>query len=299
MLSSIKRSLGGAQKGNKAAIGSVSPLQKSAVLDEQSEQGQGQTAAPLVVIPWVLQEVAKSRVVLHPNTPSSVRIERDVELKLHAARLLECWQEYGDWFPKAFAKELQGLLSGFDEAWMEKSARIACFLAPLFAAKDPAMHIVRDSHEELWPSVLAEIERSQMVRSAEWTSPAHITLRERTVHLLGYLAQHYQQTCNLCYTTPDEQTTKNAKKMVKATEELVKEITAFNTEARAESVRNVLKPAPWEEGKKKPLAKRVVRHSFLHFVIFRSLPILSCFFLKTQAKVQVKVGKCAPSFCLI
>ncbi|GAQ80037.1 hypothetical protein KFL_000440380 [Klebsormidium nitens] len=264
MLSSIKRSLGGARKGDKVAIGGVSPSQKSVVLDEQSEQGQGQTAAPSVVIPWVLQEVADSKVVFHVNTPSSVRIERDVELKLHAARLLECWQEYGDWFPKAFAKELQALLSSFDEAWKEKSARIACFLAPLFAGKDTAMHIARDSHEELWPSVLAEIERNQMVRSTDWAFPANVSLRDRTVHLLGHLARHNQQICNLCYTSVDEQPTKNAKKMMKVAEQLMEEITAFNTEARTECAKNALKRAPWEVegGKKKPLTKRVVEKLF-------------------------------------
>lgn len=154
MFAAIKRSLG--QGSRKDTPEGIHPeyLQKNVglaaeALDGSKRENRVRIAEPSVVVPWVLQEVAEKDYLTNVTgikLRESALMEQSVQRKLHAKRLLTCWLEYGDAFPKAFATELLslpkcgGLEEGADDTCRQgKIDRLACFLTSLFVGKDPIL----------------------------------------------------------------------------------------------------------------------------------------------------------------
>lgn len=154
-------------------------------VEEPSEKEEEPVAAtPSVVVPWVVREVAEYK--------GKDKFEWKVHMKVHAKRLLDCWLEYEDQFPKTFAQILVRFVASLhgDYFHYEKVPRLACFLETLFDGGDSPIHIVNNA-QELWPPVLEEIGHIHLTRGKEWTSTASSRSREETTALLNSMADKH------------------------------------------------------------------------------------------------------------
>ncbi|GAQ87712.1 hypothetical protein KFL_003720030 [Klebsormidium nitens] len=183
-------------------------------------------ASPSVVVPWILNEVSECDI--------SELFDCRVQMKVHAARLLDCWRAHEAEFPRAFARGLLQVLQGFDQDNAGSSKKIkslACFLVHLFDGKDSAVHI-RNGKEELWTLVLPELGRIELDRGKDWTSNAESRSREETSELLTAIGNHGRtcvvQTCALC----GEQLGRHSNSLVDAAYELQNKIYKMNVQAR-------------------------------------------------------------------
>ncbi|GAQ88711.1 hypothetical protein KFL_004530160 [Klebsormidium nitens] len=71
------------------------------------------TAAPSVVIGWVLRDVIGWPSIFQATDITEEKLKVEVKTEVHVARLLRCWEEHGEAFPEAFVQELSLLVTSF------------------------------------------------------------------------------------------------------------------------------------------------------------------------------------------
>ncbi|GAQ82375.1 hypothetical protein KFL_001090230 [Klebsormidium nitens] len=114
-----------------------------AIMTEQ--QAVAEVPEPSIVIPWVLNEIVTS------SNQSEYYIAEG-HFELQAGRLLNCWREYGNQFPKELAAQVCLFMQKAEEGQqLTESIRwLAGFLLHIFTSKRAAIHIKINS-QELWP----------------------------------------------------------------------------------------------------------------------------------------------------
>lgn len=222
----------------------TSQLEKTFHFEKKTQAEKKTAASPSVVVPWILNEVSECDVIdiFDPN----------VQMKVHAARLRDCWLAHGAQFPLEFARGLLQVLQGFNQDYGKcsgKRKRLACFLTTLFD-KDNSPIYIRKGKEELWTLVLPELGRLELSRGKDWTSEEESRLREETACLLFEMTLHggggavvkKGQQCTLC----GDDMGREKSKMIIAIDDLKVKMRNVNIQAREERVKAQVKPAPWE-----------------------------------------------------